>query len=173
MLTAALQSHHFVYSSSDPRKEFAPFQSTSFPLVFAGTAIVRQKGTHMFGHMKAQPILKLENSSSGAAIAALLAITEGARPVRWMEFPASILLFVSVEGDPESGAFYVFDRKTSTWFWIDFDDLQYGGYSANDFDLLIHEYDILALVERPGLLKATPGWILEPGKPAEMAALCK
>ena len=39
----------------------------------------------------------------------------------------------------------------------------------SDFDLLVREYDILSLVERPGLLKATPGWILEPGKPAEMA----
>jgi hypothetical protein len=69
--------------------------------------------------------------------------------------------------------FYVFDRKTSTWFWIDFDDQQYGGYSVNDFDLLIHEYDFLSLVERPGLLRATPGWLLEPGKPAEMAAPLK
>ncbi len=86
------------------------------------------------------------------------------------EFPASILFFVSVQGDPESGAFYVFDRKTSTWFWIDFDDQQYGGYSLSDFDRLVHEYDILSLGERPGLLKATPGWILKPGKPAEMAA---
>lgn len=122
----------------------------------------------MFGHMKAEPILKLANSSPGAAIAALVAITEDAQPVRWIEFPASILLFVSVQGDRESGAFYVLDRKTSVWFWIDFDDLQYGGYTVSDFDLLIHEYDFLTLVERPGLLKATPGWMLEPGKPAEM-----
>ena len=124
----------------------------------------------MFGHMKAQPILAVEASSISEAIAALLAITENAQPVRWIEFPASILLFVSVQGDPESGAFYVFDRKASTWFWVDFDDLQFGGYSLSDFDLLIHDYDILSLVERPGLLKATPGWLLEPGKPAEMAA---
>jgi len=123
----------------------------------------------MFGHMKAHPTLRLESSSPDTAIAALVAITENAQPVRWIEFPASILLFVSVQGDPGSGAFYVFDRKTRTWFWIDFDDQQYGGYSLSDFDLLIREYDILSLVERPGLLKATPGWILEPGRPAEMA----
>jgi len=127
----------------------------------------------MFGHMKAQPILALARASTDTAIAALLAITESAEPLRWIEFPTSILLFVSVQGDPESGAFYVFDRMTSTWFWIDFDDQQYGGYSVSDFDLLVHEYDILSLVERPGLLKATPGWILEPGKPAEMASLYK
>lgn len=125
----------------------------------------------MFGHMKAQPLLKLENSSPDSAIAALVAITEDAQPGRWIEFPASLLLFVSVQGDAESGAFYVFDRKTGTWFWIDFDDQQYGGYSLSDFDLLVREYDILSLVERPGLLRATSGWLLEPGRPAEVAAL--
>ena len=80
----------------------------------------------MFGHMKTEPILILENSSPDPAIAALLAITENAQPVRRIEFPASILLFVSVQGDPESGAFYVFDRRTRTWFWIDFDDQSTG-----------------------------------------------
>jgi len=127
----------------------------------------------MFGHMKAQPILAVETPSIEPAIAALLAITENAQPVRWIEFPASILLFASVRDDAESGAFYVFDRRTSTWFWIDFEDQQYGGYSVSDFDLLIHEYDFLSLVERPGLLRATPGWLLEPGKAAEMAAPLK
>jgi len=127
----------------------------------------------MFGHMKAQPILVKETSSVDQAIAALVAVTENAQPLRRIEFPSSVLLFVAVQGDPESGAFYLFERRTGTWFWIDFDDQQYGGYSVSDFDLLLHEYDVLSLVERPGLLKATPGWILEPGKQAEMAALCK
>lgn len=123
----------------------------------------------MFGHMKAQPILAVPTVSTEPAVAALLAITEKAQPVRWIEFPTSILLLVSVQGDPESGAFYVFDRRTSTWLWIDFDDQQYGGYSTSDFDLLVREYDFLSLVERPGLLRATPGWLLEPRKSAEMA----
>jgi hypothetical protein len=123
----------------------------------------------MFGHMKAQPILTVATASTDPAIAALLAITENAQPVRWIEFQASTLLFVSVQGDPESGALYVFDRRARTWFWIDFDDQQYGGYSVSDFDRLVHDYDLLSLIERPGLLKADPGWILEPGKPAEMA----
>jgi hypothetical protein len=127
----------------------------------------------MFGHMKTQPILTVATASTDPAIAALLAITENAQPVRWIEFPTSILLLVSVQADPESGAFYVFDRRTSTWFWIDFDDQQYGGYSTSDFDLLVHEYDFLSLVERPGLLRATPGWLLEPRTPAEMAAPSK
>jgi len=127
----------------------------------------------MFGHMKAQPMLAIGTSSIDAAVAALLAITDDAHPVRWIEFRSAILLFVTVQGDSESGAFYVLDRRTGTWLWIDFDDQQYGGYSTSDFDLLVHEYDFLSLVERPGLLRATPGWLLEPRKPAEMAAPSK
>lgn len=127
----------------------------------------------MFGHMKAQPMLAIGTTSIDEAVAALLAITDDTHPVRWIEFRSAILLFVAVQGDSESGAFYVLDRKTGTWFWIDFDDQQYGGYSTSDFDLLIHEYDFLSLVERPGLLWATPGWLLEPRKPAEMAARSK
>lgn len=123
----------------------------------------------MFGHMKTQPILTVATASADTAIAALLVITENAQPVRWIEFPTSILLLVSVQGDPESGAFYLFDRRAGTWFWIDFDDQQYGGYSTSDFDLLVREYDFLSLVERPGLLRAAPGWLLEPRKSPEMA----
>ena len=127
----------------------------------------------MFGHMKAQPILAVPTVSIEPAVTALFAFTERAQPVRWIEFPTSLLLLVSVPADPESGAFYVFDRRTSTWFWIDFDDQQYGGYTTSDFDLLVREYDFLSLVERPGLLRATPGWLLEPREPAEMAARSK
>jgi hypothetical protein len=124
----------------------------------------------MFGHMKAQPILTAGTSSVDSAVSALLAAAENAQPARWVEFPSSILLFATVPGDPDSGAFYVFDRKTGIWFWVDFEDEQYGGYTVSDFDLLVHQYDILSLVERPALLRAETGWLLEPGKPAEMAS---
>ncbi len=125
----------------------------------------------VFGHMKAYSIARVEVTASiEEAVSSLITVTEKAEAVRWIEFPSAVLLFVVVPDDSQSGAFYVLERKTGTWFWIDFDDQQYGGYSMSDFDLLIHEFDILSLVERPGLLRAIPGWVLEPGKPAEMAA---
>ena len=125
----------------------------------------------MFGYMKAEPILTLWPASSlEEAIRILIRATDGAQPVRWLEFPAAVLLFLTIGGDSESGAFYVLDRKTGTWFWVDFQDEQYGGYSVSDFDLLMREYDFLSLVERPPLLRATSGWLLEPCRPAEMAA---
>ncbi len=126
----------------------------------------------MFGHMKAQAIVHVGTCSTEQGIEVLRKETDNAQPVRWIEFPAAVLLLMSVPGDQNSGALYVLDRNTGTWFWIDFADEQYGGYSASDFDLLVKEYDFLSLVERPGLLRATPGWLLEPGKPAEMAHPC-
>lgn len=123
----------------------------------------------MFGHLKTQPILTVRPGSSvDEAIQGLITATDGAQPVRWLEFPSAILLCVTTT-EPNSGAFYVLDRKPGVWLWVDFEDDAYGGYSASDFDRLVHEYDLLSLVERPALLRAGPGWILELGKPAEMA----
>jgi len=124
----------------------------------------------MFGRMQAQPIIRVTPTALLAeAVNSLLTATDKAQAVRWIEFPSVVLLFVVVPGDPESGAFYVLDRRNGIWLWIDFEDEQYGGYSVTDFDLLVQEYDFLSLVERPGLLKAAAGWLLQPRKPAEMA----
>ena len=125
----------------------------------------------MFGHMNAEPILNvIPTCSVEEAVRGLIEATEGAQAVRWLEFPTAVLLLLSITGDSQSGAFYVLDRKTGSWLWVDFEDDQYGGYRATDFDLLVHEYDFLSLVERPALLRAAAGWLLEPHKPAEMAA---
>lgn len=124
----------------------------------------------MFGHMKAEPILRVRPACAAEeAVVALIKATDEAHAVRWLEFPAAVLLFVIVTGDPQSGAFYVLDRRTGTWLWVDFEDEQYGGYSIGDFEVLVREYDFLSLVERPGLLRGGFRWLLLPGKPAEMA----
>jgi hypothetical protein len=103
------------------------------------------------------------------AVRSLIEAAEDAQVARWLEFPMAVLLLLTITGDSQSGAFYVLDRRSNTWLWLDFEDDQYGGYSTSDFDLLVHEYDFLSLVERPALLRADAGWLLEPHKPAEMA----
>lgn len=124
----------------------------------------------MFGQMKAEPILRVRPACAvEEAVVALIKATDDTQTVRWIEFPAAVLVFVIVTGDPQSGAFYVLDRRTGTWLWVDFEDEQYGGYCVGDFEMLVREYDFLSLVERPALLRANSGWLLEPGKPAEMA----
>jgi hypothetical protein len=64
-------------------------------------------------------------------------------------------------------------RKRGAWLWVDFEEEQYGGYSIGDFEVLMREYDFLSLVERPGLLRGGFGWLLQPGKPAEMVGESK
>jgi hypothetical protein len=101
------------------------------------------------------------------AVVALLEAAEHAQIVRWIEFPASVLLFLLVPGDPESGAVYVLDRKQGTWYAVDFEDEQYGGYSLAQLETLLGECSLLRLVERPGLLRTGLPWVLEPGKEPE------
>jgi hypothetical protein len=101
------------------------------------------------------------------AAAVLLKAAEKVDIVRWVEFPASVLLFLLVPGDPESGALYVLDRKKGIWYAVDFDDEQYGGYSLVHLEMLLSECNFLGLVERPGLLRTGLPWVLEPGKAPE------
>ena len=128
----------------------------------------------MFGHMKAEPILTVKPTCPAEeAVITLIKATDEAQAVRWIEFPAAVLVFVIVTGDPQSGAFYVLYRKRGAWLWVDFEEEQYGGYSIGDFEVLMREYDFLSLVERPGLLRGGFGWLLQPGKPAEMVGESK
>ncbi|MFZ0333770.1 MAG: hypothetical protein WAN10_01330 [Candidatus Acidiferrales bacterium] len=96
-------------------------------------------------------------------MARLLELTEHPKIERWVQFPKSLFVFLMVAGDPESGAFYVYDRGAKIWFWVDFDDEKFGGYTVSDFDRLVRECRFLDIVERPHLLGASGGWTVEPG----------
>jgi hypothetical protein len=122
----------------------------------------------MFGQMMVAPIVLVDaDADLQAAVGALLRAAEQAEVVRWIELPASVLLFLLVPGDPESGAAYVLDRKKGMWYAIDFDDQQYGGYSVAQLEQLLKECNFLDLIERPGLWREGLRWFLEPGKPPE------
>jgi hypothetical protein len=106
----------------------------------------------MFGWMMASPVVQVDPGGDLlAATVALIEVTENVEIVRWMEFPNSLLLFLLVPGDPESGAVYVLDRKKGTWYSVDFEDEQFGGYSVTQLEMLLKECSFLDLVERPGL----------------------
>ena len=67
----------------------------------------------MFGRMMVTPIAQVGTDADlQTAISSLLRAAEQADIVRWIEFPNSVLLFLLVPGDPESGAVYILDRKT-------------------------------------------------------------
>jgi hypothetical protein len=123
----------------------------------------------MFAHLRAHPILTVTpNLSVEEAVHEFITGTDGALPVRWLQFPSAVLLCVAATNDLKSGAFFVLDCKRGIWLWIYLEEDPYRSYGGDDFDRLVQDYDLLSLVERPALLGAGMGWILEPGKPAEM-----
>lgn len=125
----------------------------------------------MIGEMNVDPLIRLQRggfddrSDLDRAVSALLDQTDHPEIARWVQFPAALLLFLVIPGDPEGGAFYVFDRKRRTWFWVDFDDQKYGGYAEAHFDDLVKRSTFLRLVEQPRLLEGGEWWFVQPGSP--------
>lgn len=98
------------------------------------------------------------------ALARLLDLTEHPRIEKLVQFPKALFVFLIVPGDPESGAFYLYDRCARVWYWLDFEDEKFGGYSASDFDRLVRECRFLDLVEQPQLLAdERQAWIVTCG----------
>ena len=124
----------------------------------------------MFGRMMVEPIVQVAPSSDPqTAVATLVKAADNVEIVRWIEFPNSLLLFLLVPGDPESVAVYVLGRTQGTWYSVDFEDEQFGGYSVTQLEMLLKECSFLDLVERPGLWRTGVPWVLSPGKPPEAA----
>jgi hypothetical protein len=122
----------------------------------------------MFGRMMVTPIAQVgADADLQTAISSLLRAAEQADIVRWIEFPNSVLLFLLVPGDPESGAVYILDCKTGTWYSVDFDDKQYGGYSVSQLERLLKECHLLDVAERPGLWRSSLKWYVEADKRPE------
>lgn len=125
----------------------------------------------MFGKMNVLSILDLQHApqevgaSLETAITRLLDVTEHPAIAKWVQFPKALFVFLVVPGDPESGAFYVFDRRRSVWYWVDFEDEKFGGYTVTDFDQLVRECRFLDIVERPDSLQGPNGWVVQRGIP--------
>jgi hypothetical protein len=124
----------------------------------------------MFGRMMVEPVVPLgPGVDLQTAVATLIKVAENVEIVRWIELPASVLLFLLVPGDPDSGAVYVLDRKTGTWYSVDFEDEQFGGYTVSQFETLLRECNLLDLIERPGLWRSGLRWLVLPGTAPEAA----
>jgi len=124
----------------------------------------------MFGRMMIEPVVQLDSGVDlQTAVATLIKVAENVEIVRWIEFPASVLLFLLVPGDPDSGAVYVLDRKNGTWYSVDFGDEQFGGYSAGQLEMLLRDCNFLDVIERPGLWRSGLRWVVLPGMRPEVA----
>jgi hypothetical protein len=124
----------------------------------------------MFGQMMVEPVVQVEPGVDlQTAVATLIRVAENVEVVRWIELPASVLLFLLVPGDPDSGAVYVLDRKNGTWYAVDFEDEQFGGYNVTQLEMLLKDCKFLDLIERPGLWRAGLQWVVMPGMRPEAA----
>ncbi|MGA7462284.1 MAG: hypothetical protein WBW69_18775 [Candidatus Korobacteraceae bacterium] len=120
--------------------------------------------------MMVEPVVQLDPGVDlQTAITALLKAAENVKIVHWIELPASVLLFLLVLGDPDSGAVYVLDRKKGTWYAVDFEDEQFGGYSVSQLETLLKECNFLDLIERPGFWRTGLQWVVLPGMVPEAA----
>ena len=118
----------------------------------------------MFGRMMVSPVVQVDPGFDlPGAVAALIKVAENVEIVRWIELPSSVLLFLLVPGDPDSGAVYVLDRKKGTWYAVDFEDEQFGGYNVSQLEMLLKDCNFLDLIERPGLWRAGLRWMVMPG----------
>jgi hypothetical protein len=117
-----------------------------------------------------EPVVQLDSAVDlQTAVAELLKLAENVEIVCWIELPASVLLFLLVPGDPDSGAVYVLDRKKGYWYAVDFEDEQFGGYSVIQLEMLLRDCNFLDLIERPGLWRTGLRWMVLPGMRPEAA----
>jgi hypothetical protein len=123
----------------------------------------------MFGKMNVVPVVDLRDApadvggSLEAAVSKLLDVTEHPAIQKWVQFPRALLVFLVIPGDAESGAFYIYDRRSRIWYWVDFDDQKFGGYSVGDFERLVRECRFLDIMEHPHLLCGRGRWMIQSG----------
>ena len=118
----------------------------------------------LFGRMDVRPILRCDAGEElEVAVAELLAVGDYPEIARWIQFPRGLMLFLMVPGDTRSGAVYVYDRCDGIWYFVDFQDQNYGGYSLAELDVLLDRCYFLRLVENPRCLRRSE-WFLTPGQ---------
>src|SRR6516164_9815550 len=110
--------------------------------------------TQQLPALNANPVLTLEDLGLDRRVgldqaSRGLAERSEAEIVRWVQFPAGALFFTLVPGDPESGGLYVLDRKEGVFYWLNFDDQKWGGYSLADYEALERAYRLSLLAQRP------------------------
>jgi hypothetical protein len=120
--------------------------------------------THQSAAFTANPILTLEDLGLKRTVSLDeasrgLAERSEAQIVRWVQCPAGALFFVLAQSDPSSGAVYIFDRRSGVFYFVVFNDQNWGGYSVTEYEALERTHRISRLAQRPWLLnrRCEPG----------------
>jgi hypothetical protein len=80
-----------------------------------------------------------------------------AMPARWIEMPRGILLLQTVPDEPASGAIYLYDRERQVFFFVDFAEGRDDTLTAEEFDQLVAEYDLVSWAANPTFLPVMTG----------------
>jgi hypothetical protein len=68
---------------------------------------------------------------------------------RWIQMPAGVLLCVMVPGDPQSGACYLYERRSGVFHCLEVPNAANGFLSTDDFDRLVRQFRLIDLARRP------------------------
>src|SRR6516165_9491390 len=91
----------------------------------------------------------LERLDEDKAIVGFAEKAEG-KVARWLDFAKGALLFVTVPNDPESGAFYIFDRTKAVFYWLALPiEGRFGRFREDEFDRLTQVFDLVMLARNP------------------------
>ena len=119
----------------------------------------------MFGQVQLEEVQSLDRKHTvDEAAAKLLEFAENPKILRWIQFPTAVVVFLAHPDALDCGAIYVYDRKRCVWLWVDFNDRNYGGYSPEEFDVLVNQCHFLRLVESPRLLNPANHLFVTPGQ---------
>lgn len=71
---------------------------------------------------------------------------------RVTQMSKGVLLLQAVEGDPASGAIYIYNRDSGEFFMVTFDGGNDDHLTIDEFELLVGEYGLLEYAARPDLI---------------------
>lgn len=80
-------------------------------------------------------------------------ISEGV-VARWIQMPKGMLLLVMVPDNPASGAIYIYDRVAQRFSLVSFEGAD-DTLTAQDFEGLLGEYNLLDYAANPVLIRAS------------------
>lgn len=110
------------------------------------------RGRVRFAHLFTTEDIGLSSNANIEHIIKVFLNVGEAVAARWIEMPKGILLLQTVPDQCASGAIYLYDRDRHIFFFIDFVEGRDDSLTAQDFDQLVTEYDLISWAANPALL---------------------
>lgn len=114
------------------------------------------------GHLRFEPLFTTEelglheHANIAHVVKVFLTIGDGVA-ARWIEMPKCVLLLQTVDGIPESGAIYLYDRERHQFYLAVFEQGREDALTTTEFEQLVAEYDLLGYIEnRSNLITLSP-----------------